>query len=84
MYLKLDHISFWHTVVTFCKCHIYSLKLVCNGLEPISCVSATKGRHNKGVSFMSTRTWGKLLVAQLVEALRYKSEGRGFDFRWFH
>jgi len=26
----------------------------------------------------------KLLVAQLVEALRYKLEGRGFDFRWFH
>jgi len=26
----------------------------------------------------------KLLVAQLVEALHYKLEGRGFDFRWFH
>jgi hypothetical protein len=25
-----------------------------------------------------------LLVAQLVEALRYKPEGRGFDFRWCH
>jgi hypothetical protein len=25
-----------------------------------------------------------LLVAQLVEALRYKLEGRGFDFRWCH
>ena len=24
------------------------------------------------------------VVAQLVEALRYKSEGRGFDSRWFH
>ena len=23
-------------------------------------------------------------VAQLVEALRYKSEGRGFDSRWGH
>ena len=23
-------------------------------------------------------------VAQLVEALRYKSEGRGFDSQWFH
>jgi len=23
-------------------------------------------------------------VAQLVEALCYKPEGRGFDFRWFH
>jgi len=25
-----------------------------------------------------------LLVAQLVEALRYKPEGRGFDSRWCH
>jgi hypothetical protein len=24
------------------------------------------------------------LLMQLVEALRYKPEGRGFDFRWFH
>ena len=27
--------------------------------------------------------WGTA-VAQLVEALRYKSEGRGFDSRWCH
>ena len=28
--------------------------------------------------------YGTLLVAQLVEALRYKPEGRGFDSRWCH
>jgi hypothetical protein len=27
---------------------------------------------------------GTLLVAQLVEALRYKPEGRVFDSRWCH
>ena len=27
---------------------------------------------------------GRTAVAQLVEALRYKSEGRGFDSRWCH
>jgi len=27
--------------------------------------------------------WGHA-VAQLIEALRYKLEGRGFDFRWCH
>jgi len=27
---------------------------------------------------------GTLLVAQLVEALRYKPEGRRFDFQWCH
>jgi hypothetical protein len=26
--------------------------------------------------------WGTLLVAQLVDALRYKPEGRGFDSQW--
>jgi hypothetical protein len=29
-------------------------------------------------------SFGTLLVAQLVEALRYKSESRGFDSRWCH
>ena len=29
------------------------------------------------------QTWGHA-VAQLVEALRYKSESRGFDSRWCH
>jgi len=28
--------------------------------------------------------FGGYAVAQLVEALRYKSEGRGFDSRWCH
>jgi hypothetical protein len=28
--------------------------------------------------------WGTLLVALLVEALRYKSEGRGLYSRWCH
>ena len=29
-----------------------------------------------------TKVGGTLLVAQLVEALQYKPEGRGFDSRW--
>jgi hypothetical protein len=28
--------------------------------------------------------YGRYAVAQLVEALRYKPEGRGFDSRWGH
>jgi hypothetical protein len=35
------------------------------------------------VEFATSRTWGHA-VAQLVESLRYKSEGRGFDSRWYH
>ena len=33
--------------------------------------------------FISTHQGG-YAVAQLVEALRYKSEGRGFDSQWCH
>jgi len=33
---------------------------------------------------LSSILGGTLLVAQLVEALRYKPEGRGFDSRWCH
>jgi len=36
------------------------------------------------VSFCRVRCGGTLLVALLVEALRYKPEGRGFDSRWCH
>ena len=38
-----------------------------------------------GEEFSQTalHNWGHA-VAQLVEALRYKSEGRGFDSRWCH
>ena len=32
---------------------------------------------------LQVEIWGHA-VAQLVEALRYKPEGRGFDSQWFH
>jgi len=34
--------------------------------------------------FMIYKTELEHAVAQLVEALRYKPEGRGFDSRWCH
>ena len=35
------------------------------------------------ISYRSTRLVHRgYAVTQLVEALRYKPEGRGFDFRW--
>ena len=37
-----------------------------------------------GSTFPCSIMGGTLLVAQLVEALRYKPEGRGFDSRWCH
>jgi hypothetical protein len=35
-------------------------------------------------SVLNRKSAGTLLVAQLVEALRYKPVGRGFDSRWCH
>jgi len=35
------------------------------------------------ITHRTHRHWGHA-VAQLVEALRYKSEGHGFDSRWCH
>jgi hypothetical protein len=34
------------------------------------------------ISIILYLVWGTLLVAQLVEALRYKPASRVFDFRW--
>ena len=34
--------------------------------------------------FLLLRSWGTLLLAQLVQALLYKPEGRGFDSLWCH
>jgi len=36
------------------------------------------------LKIQATSSLSTLLVAQLVEALRYKSEGRGFHSRWCH
>jgi len=40
--------------------------------------------HNITSFAWGTNKSGGHAVAQLVEALRYKSEGRGFDSRWCH
>jgi hypothetical protein len=42
-----------------------------------------KRRHEKNNTPSYTMVQGHA-VAQLVEALRYKPEGRGFNFRWCH
>jgi hypothetical protein len=39
---------------------------------------------NKTMFMQTVYVAGYKAVAQLVEALRYKPEGRGFDSRWCH
>ena len=41
------------------------------------------GLINKQINVIYSNCMG-YAVAQLVDALRYKSEGGGFDSRWFH
>ena len=40
--------------------------------------------HHSSPNIIGDQTKERHAVAQLVEALRYKSEGRGFDPRWCH
>ena len=71
--------------------NIYALLLCFDGNFK-TCVSLLEFKHNgmssikKNLvlfSVMTIEKWG-YAVAQLVEALRYKPEGRGFDSRWCH
>ena len=63
----------------------------CNSSSSSSTCSSSQGRCICSylllllavVLVILLRIWGTA-VAQLVEALRYKSEGRGFDSRWCH
>jgi len=45
-------------------------------------VTALKWTFSMHKETWYSKEWGTLLVAQLVEALRYKPETRGFDSRW--
>ena len=45
----------------------------------LGCRSLPPSRKNLSRLYLTTRGYA---VAQLVEALRYKPEGRGFDSRW--
>jgi len=46
--------------------------------------TTTTAANNTTITITVTSTTTGHAVAQLVEALRYKPEGRGFDARWCH
>jgi hypothetical protein len=52
--------------------------------QAIICIKCIKDQQQHFNFIDVLLLWGMLLVAQLVEALRYKPEGRWFDFRWCH
>ena len=71
----------------------YELNLSINRLRFVLIVlrmglrSSTDGSERFALIFIivtSLNAGGTLLVAQLVETLRYESEGRRFDSRWCH
>ena len=57
-----------------CKCHAVLRR---------NYIYACLRRYAQNFQIVLVSHWGHA-VAQLVEALRYKSEGRGFDSRWCH
>ena len=50
-------------------------------VENTSCV---RGREQQIFVYIVVYGGGEYAVAQFVEALRYKTECRGFDSRWCH
>jgi hypothetical protein len=46
--------------------------------------AARQDWHRVLSKIYSLGIYARHTVAQLVEALRYKPEGRGFDFQWFY
>ena len=71
---------------TYCPRHT---NLLSSAHQPIRHPMQNKKKCNSSFysrlfSGRKQNSGGTLLVAQLVEALRYKPEGRGFDSRWCH
>ena len=64
---------------------MYELLSIRSGVVPCIKFITEEGQNIHKKNFINPYTvpWGTA-VARLVEALRYKSEGRGFDSRWCH
>jgi hypothetical protein len=63
--------------------HIYTDSYTIIRHNEIQNLSLIKDSNMQEVYHMFVYHWGHA-VAQLVEALHYKSEGSGFDSRWCH
>jgi hypothetical protein len=68
---------------------LHSLHLQCHGINrqthkstDLDEIVATVTSYD--LKFSLIREGGTLLVGQLVDALRYKPEGRGFHSQWCH
>ena len=57
--------------------HIFNFSVICYVLATIQLP------HDRLITDTTATAWGHM-VAQLVEALHYKSEGHAFDSRWCH
>jgi hypothetical protein len=73
----------WHCHLTLngrmCRLTMYfSLFLFCHAVCRLSCLAF------QSASFIRNKQVYNFRLARLVDALRYKPEGRGFDYRWCH
>ena len=68
------------------RCHVRNQwgELLCPFLKTVYCYVAINSSFysNYIINYKRYNIYRGHTVAQLVEALRYKPEGRGFDSRW--
>jgi hypothetical protein len=60
--------------------HMYKVVQIWPG-QTVTCLNTNSPGHIWNTLYILLPAYG---LAQLIEALRYKLEGRGFDFRWNH
>jgi hypothetical protein len=58
------------------------MAVICRHTTAAAAATTTTTADNTTITITVTSTTTGHAVAQLVEALRYKPEGRGFDAQW--
>ena len=69
--------------ITFISIFLFSIFTVVFVFALPYCSVFQRRSHHNSIFMLPILPW-EHAVAQLVEALRYKPEGRGFDSRWCH
>ena len=85
--VRFDLADFYENLPSYSRCGYNRQKYLSFYLKFYCCcwkISSVQHFCAKTTIFVSLQWHVGYVVAQLLEALRYKSEGRGFDSRWYH
>ena len=69
----------WYSVVSLGRCGLFPYRV---GLRTYQHTCTARLLLVRNHSNIGVVLYMNYVVAQLIQALRYKPEGRGFDFRW--